>query len=116
MNSYIYKGEIGHGNYSTVFKAIDIQTVEIVAIKKINKSRLSKPLVKRVVKEIEILKGLNHINIISLRNYSVDDKYIYIITEYCDGGSLKDFIGKLKDENSIRDIIKQLLHKFYQIN
>jgi serine/threonine protein kinase len=109
MNSYIYKCEIGQGNFSTVFKAVNISNSEVVAIKKINKTRLTKPLLKRVSKEIEILKSLNHINIISLKNYSIDDKNIYIITEYCDGGSLKDLIGRNMCEYDVRDIIRQLL-------
>jgi calcium-dependent protein kinase len=62
-------------------------------------------------KEINILKTLDHINIIKLYDYFHDTNYIYIISELCTGGEL---YSKLKsigsfDEFSTRIIMRQVL-------
>jgi non-specific serine/threonine protein kinase len=110
MKQYIYKDKIGSGNYASVYRANNILTRETVAIKKINKSKLPNGLISRFSKEIEILKLINHINIIKLKDYFIDDKYIYIITEYCNRGSLKEQIGLIKNEIDVRHIVKQIIH------
>ncbi len=109
QNYYIYREEIGSGSYSKVYKAFDTTTNEFVAIKKMNKSRLSKNLIERFLKEIEILKKIKHPNIIQFRNSLITDKYIFIITEYCDGGSVKDLIQKELNEKEVQHIIHQLV-------
>ena len=109
MNTYIYKGQIGSGNYSKVYKAIDSNTCEFIAIKKINKTKLSSGLINRFTKEIDILKSINHNNIISIKDSIINDKHIFIITEYCNGGSLKDKINTIESENDVRTIIRQIV-------
>ena len=109
MKKYIFKDKIGSGNYSTVYKGTDIQTLESVAIKKINKSKLPSVLISRFNKEIDILKLLNHTNIIKFKDCYIDEKYICIITEYCNGGSLKALIGSYNNEYDVRHIVKQII-------
>jgi serine/threonine protein kinase len=110
QNYYIYKDEIGSGTYSKVYKAFDTTTNDFVAIKKLNKSKLSKHLIQRFLKEIDILKSINHPNIVKFKNSLVTDKYIFIITEYCDGGSISDLIdSKELQEKDVQHIIYQLV-------
>ncbi len=109
QNYYIYKKVIGSGSYSKVYRAIDSTTNEYVAIKKINKDSISKNLIDRFLKEIEILKSINHPNVITFKNSVITDKYIFIITELCDGGSVKDLIQKGLTENEVQSIIHQLV-------
>jgi serine/threonine protein kinase len=109
MNTYIYKCQIGSGNYSKVYKAIDTNTSEFVAIKKINKTKLSSGLISRFTKEIDILKSINHANIITIKDSIINDKHIFIITEYCNGGSLRDKMNTFNNENDIRFIIRQIV-------
>jgi calcium-dependent protein kinase len=42
--------------------------------------------------EIDILKNLDHPNILRLHEVFEDKSYIYLVTEYCDGGELFDEI------------------------
>ena len=109
MKKYIFKDKIGSGNYSSVYKGTNILTHETVAIKKINKTKLTSSLISRFNKEIEILKILNHQNIIKFKDCYSDDKYICIITEYCDCGSLKNQIGNYINEYDVRHIVKQII-------
>lgn len=49
-----------------------------------------------VVNEFEILKTLDHPNIVRLFEMYVDEKHFYLISEYCEGGELFDRIKKAK--------------------
>ena len=106
---YVFKSKIGSGSFSKVYKAIESETNETFAIKIINTSKLSPPLIKRLSNEIEILKSMNHPNIISLHNYSITDKHIYMVMDYCNDGTIRDKIGKLKSENDIKYYVKQIV-------
>lgn len=46
--------------------------------------------------EIDILKNLDHPNILRLYEVFEDKKYIYLVTELCQGGELFDEILKRK--------------------
>jgi calcium-dependent protein kinase len=45
-------------------------------------------------KELDILKALNHPNILKLYDFLENDNYGYIITEYCTGGNILDQLTK----------------------
>lgn len=111
VNSKLYtiKSKIGSGSYSKVYKAVDSESSIEVAIKIINTSKLSSSLIQRLSKEIQILKDLDHINIIALLNYSVTEKHIYLVMDFCNGGTIGDKIGILTEESQIKEIIKQIL-------
>lgn len=44
------------------------------------------------IKEINIMKKLDHPNIIQFIDAKKTDNNIYLIMEYCDGGSLESFV------------------------
>ena len=85
--------KIGQGTFSKVCMGIHIPTGEKVAIKILPKNQIKEKKDKiRIEKEINLQKKLHHQNII--HQYSVLDTEtsIYIITEYCSGGELFDYI------------------------
>ena len=85
--------KIGQGTFSKVCMGIHIPTGEKVAIKILQKNQIKEKTDKiRIEKEINLQKKLHHQNII--HQYSVLDTEtaIYIITEYCSGGELFDYI------------------------
>ena len=61
--------------------------------------------------EIEILKGLDHPNIIKMFEFFQDEKRYYIITEICKGGELfEEIISKgTFNEKDAAAITKQLI-------
>jgi calcium-dependent protein kinase len=71
----------------------------------------SKNLLSMVQKEINILKNLDHPNIIKVYEFFKTDKYIYIINELCTGGELFDKIVEVKffSEVVACNIMRQLL-------
>lgn len=82
--------EIGHGHYGVVRKCMDRKTGEWYAIKSIRKSKVHK--IEVLKREIEILKDVQHPNIIRLIEVHEDSKYLHLITELCTGGELFDRI------------------------
>jgi serine/threonine protein kinase len=74
----VLKAKSAHGN--------------LVAIKSF-KSQAMKQL---ILKEISNLKKLDHPNILKFYDcYNVDDYKYYMVTEFCAGGSLPDFISQM---------------------
>lgn len=87
---HISPKELGHGHYGVVRKCMDRKTKQWYAIKSIRKSRVNK--IEVLKREIDILKDVNHPNIIRLVEVHEDDKYLHLITDLCTGGELFDRI------------------------
>lgn len=110
--------EIGHllgsGNFGNVYLARHRQTGLLVAIKKINKMKVTMLRAEhRIVKEIILHKKLSHSNIIKLYDFFSDDEYIYLVMECASDGCLYDIVKKRKDkkisEKKTKMILKQIL-------
>ena len=94
---FIIKQIIGEGTFATVRLAINRQTEEKVAIKIMEKNKISHEEDKiRVKREIQVLKKLRHPNIVHLYNVIDTKDKIYLITEYIKGIELFDYIVKKK--------------------
>lgn len=103
--------QLGKGTYSKVYKGYFInpdtdekKPRQYVAIKKM--SNLQLKAYECLENEIEIMKQLNHPNILKLidvieeQSTQDDDVILYIILEYCGGGDLKRLItNKHRREN-----------------
>ena len=73
---------------------------------------------KKIIEEIEILKGLKHENVIEIEQCYLDEKFFYIISEFSDYGNSKDQFGikKKYSENQTKYIIFQLLKAIKYLN
>jgi calcium-dependent protein kinase len=78
--------EIGHGHYGVVRKCQNRVTKEMFAIKTIRKAKVGRLEVLK--REIEILRKMDHPNIIRLVDVFEDDKYLHLVTELCTGGEV----------------------------
>ena len=84
---------IGNGAFSVVKLGYDMFTNQPVAVKIIEKSSISDKLpLDHILKVNEILKSLDHPGIIKFIDFLEDETAYYVITEYCEGGELFDFI------------------------
>jgi serine/threonine-protein kinase ULK/ATG1 len=100
-----YKKKIGNGSYSKVYKGFSNIDGNTYAIKKINKIKIP----KYVLKEIEITKKLNHNNVIKLYDMMEIDKYIYLIIDYCRYRDLKTYLtNKKTSEKIVHFYMKQI--------
>lgn len=112
INDYSILEKIGCGSYATVYKAFKKDgSKEVVAIKSMDKTKLSsKSSVDNIITEIQLLKILKHEHIVEMKDFFWDDRYIYIVMEYCDGGDLSNFIKQRHSlpENICRKFLQQL--------
>ena len=110
--------KIGQGTFSKVCMGIHIPTGEKVAIKILPKNQIKEKKDKiRIEKEINIQKKLHHQNIIHQYSVLDTDTSIYIITEYCSGGELFDYIvskRRLPEVEACR-IFQHYINKKYVI-
>jgi serine/threonine protein kinase len=79
---------IGKGGAATVHKGLNIDTRELIAVKKFRKGEMSGDQLKAVTTELDLLSGLQHPNIVSVKGFVEDKANIYLILEYVDSGSL----------------------------
>ena len=83
INDYTIKRTIGKGSFSKVKLGINKLTGEKVAIKIIDKKKIKiNSDRERVQRELNIIKKLNHINIVKIHQIKEDMNNIYIIMEY----------------------------------
>ena len=109
-------GEIGqNANICHSFLITSIETDKEYAYKIIN-THGNEEMKKKILNDIEILKNLNHPNIIQLKDsfYSSDKKYLNIVTEYADGGDLQKKLIEQKKKNEFFEEEK-LLNWFMQV-
>lgn len=82
-----------------------------MAIKCIQISSLSKRSKENLIEEINILRRINHENVVSMKKFTWDATNIYLILDYCPGGNLAEFI-KTKSKLSeflVRHFAQQLV-------
>ena len=93
MNSEVYNNEleryqrtekIGEGTYGVVFKAIDKQTNSIIALKKIRLEHEDEGVPSTAIREISLLKEINHPNVIRLKDLVYGENRLYLIFDYLD--------------------------------
>jgi calcium-dependent protein kinase len=84
--------ELGYGKYGVV-KLVSKKSYERkrFALKSIPRDRLNADI-KQLEYEFEILKTVDHPNIITFYEMYVDDNYCHFITEFCGGGELFEHI------------------------
>ncbi len=106
---YKILSKLGSGSFGNVFLAENKYTKEKVAmkiIKKANKDLLSDGEIKD---EIDILKNLEHPDIVRIiESFNTRESYV-LVTEYCEGGELYDQVKNQLSETQIAVIFKQLL-------
>ncbi|KAM9992734.1 hypothetical protein ACTFIY_010168 [Dictyostelium cf. discoideum] len=89
---YEFKEELGRGAFSIVYLGENKQTKQRYAIKVINKSELGKDYEKNLKMEVDILKKVNHPNIIALKELFDTPEKLYLVMELVTGGELFDKI------------------------
>lgn len=87
--------QIGVGGMGVVYSAIYPQNGKTVAVKVLAPGLMSDvKVLKRFDREMEILKRLNHPNIVKYYGGGTDKDQRYYVMEYIDGGSLLDVLKK----------------------
>lgn len=75
---------LGEGTYGVVYKALDKQTKEVVALKRIRLEVEDEGIPSTALREISLLRELNHENIVKLKDCVQADGRLYLVFEFLD--------------------------------
>lgn len=110
FNKYEFKRFLGSGSFSTVKEAVRKSDGSQFAVKIIdsNKFYFNEKAKQGFKREIDILKKLDHKNIIKFSECIEEEGKIYIVTELMKGGSL---LGLIERKNGLPEIEARILFK-----
>ncbi|CAD8108658.1 unnamed protein product [Paramecium primaurelia] len=102
---------LGQGAFGKVWKVTHKTTGLIRAMKQIRKQELIKEDEQKLFSEMNLLKNLQHPNIVKLYELYQDSNNYYLITEYLCGGELFERIKKMNSftEKRASDLMRQIL-------
>ncbi|KAH8510942.1 hypothetical protein POPTR_004G133500v4 [Populus trichocarpa] len=84
MDQYEKVEKIGEGTYGVVYKARDRVTNETIALKKIRLEQEDEGVPSTAIREISLLKEMQHGNIVRLQDVVHSEKRLYLVFEYLD--------------------------------
>ncbi|EMD88429.1 hypothetical protein COCC4DRAFT_149775 [Bipolaris maydis ATCC 48331] len=88
--------KMGDGAFSNVYRARDnTGQWDEVAIKVVRKFEMNSQQRANILKEVQIMRQLDHPNIVKLIDFSESRQYYYIVLELCPGGELFHQIVRL---------------------
>uniref|UniRef100_A0A0N5BUK3 Protein kinase domain-containing protein n=1 Tax=Strongyloides papillosus TaxID=174720 RepID=A0A0N5BUK3_STREA len=114
LDDYLKLEKIGEGTYGVVYKARDVRTNELVALKKIRLEGEDEGVPSTAVREIAMLRELQHPNIVFLKAIIMEEKRLYLVFEYLTM-DLKRYIDQIPDDKSMdKYLMKSYLYQLCQ--
>ena len=109
-NYEVFKKRIGKGAFSSIYKAYNKYSKELVAVKEISLETLNK-YEKSIKNETDIMKKLNHPYIVKLYDTIIDESTdnVYLIMEYMGRGDFSKYLNRrpLKEKYALK-YLKQI--------
>ncbi|XP_012254072.1 cyclin-dependent kinase 1 [Athalia rosae] len=112
MDNFVKIEKIGEGTYGVVYKGKNKKTGQIVAMKKIRLESDDEGVPSTAIREISLLKELQHPNIVSLEDVLMEESRLYLIFEFL-SMDLKKYMdtlgnGKLMDPKIVKSYVYQI--------
>ncbi|TFK53421.1 hypothetical protein OE88DRAFT_1655548 [Heliocybe sulcata] len=102
---------IGRGQFGSVYRALNLNTGQMVAVKRIRLEGLKEDEISQLMREVDLLKSLSHPSIVKYEGMARDDSALSIVLEYAENGSLGQTIkafGKLNERLVASYVVKIL--------
>ncbi|NXW21913.1 STK36 kinase, partial [Circaetus pectoralis] len=117
MEKYHVLEMIGEGSFGRVYKGRRKHSAQVVALKFIPKVGRSEKELKNLQREIEIMRGLHHPNIIQMLDSFETDKEVVVVTDYAEGElfQILEDDGSLP-EDQVQTIAAQLVSALYYLH
>jgi len=106
LGSYEIIGLIGSGGMGEVYKAVDRKLQRSVAIKILSSEVADTAARRRFQREAELASSLNHPHILTVHDAGEYEGRQYLVTEYVDGGTLKDWARQ--EKRTWRQVVEML--------
>ncbi len=123
VDDLILTKSLGKGSFGEVFLTQKKGSNELYATKRLDRAfQEKKENMKRLTNEITILKNINppHPNIVRLIDLKKTKTHIYIVTEFCNGGSLSKCLQKYTsihfkpfNEEIVQYLMRQIVNAIY---
>eukprot|EP00270_Netrium_digitus_P013154 TRINITY_DN4347_c0_g1_i2.p1 TRINITY_DN4347_c0_g1~~TRINITY_DN4347_c0_g1_i2.p1 ORF type:complete len:302 (-),score=86.72 TRINITY_DN4347_c0_g1_i2:201-1106(-) len=110
MEQYEKVEKIGEGTYGVVYRARDKLTNETIALKKIRLEAEDEGVPSTAIREIALLKEMQHENIVRLQDVVHCDKRLYLVFEYLDL-DLKKHLDNCPQIAQDRRLVKSYLYQ-----
>ncbi|XP_076313286.1 serine/threonine-protein kinase BRSK2-like isoform X5 [Tachypleus tridentatus] len=94
VGPYRLEKTLGKGQTGLVKLGVHCVTGKKVAVKIINREKLSESVLQKVEREIAIMKLIEHPHVLGLYDVYENKKYLYLILEHVSGGELFDYLVK----------------------
>ncbi|KAG9313050.1 Pkinase-domain-containing protein [Chiua virens] len=110
---------IGRGQFGVVYRALNLTTGQMVAVKRIRLEGLKEEEVMQLMKEVDLMKSLSHPGIVKYEGMVRDEEFLNIVLEYAESGSLGQTLkafGKLNERLVAGYVVKILegLHYLHE--
>ncbi|NWW85585.1 STK36 kinase, partial [Rhynochetos jubatus] len=117
MEKYHVLEMIGEGSFGLVYKGRRKHSAQVVALKFIPKVGRTEKELKNLQREIEIMRGLHHPNIIQMLDSFETDKEVVVVTDYAEGElfQILEDDGSLPEEQ-VQNIAAQLVSALYYLH
>ncbi|XP_059583519.1 serine/threonine-protein kinase 36 isoform X3 [Alligator mississippiensis] len=117
MERYHVLEVIGEGSFGRVYKGRRKHSAQVVALKFIPKLGRSDKELRNLQREIEIMRGLHHPNIIQMLDSFDTDKEVVVVTDYAEGElfQILEDDGSLPEEQ-VQAIAAQLVSALYYLH
>ncbi|KAK6465090.1 hypothetical protein DFJ63DRAFT_283445 [Scheffersomyces coipomensis] len=110
LDNFEFSNLLGRGGCASVYKAKNLKTGQIIAIKQVFLEKDQDVAV--LMREIDLLKILKHSNIVKYHGFVKTASSLNILLEYCSGGSLRQLYKKKNaglPEKQIIKYVKQII-------
>ena len=121
IGKYILQKKLGNGQFGAVWKAENIETHAIYAIKKIERNRIDgSSILKRLLHtEVSIMHQIDHPNILHLHEFLISKNHYYLVIDYCNQGDFENYMREKKvtcfEEYDAIYFFKQCMLGFYEL-
>uniref|UniRef100_A0A3P8W8Z1 non-specific serine/threonine protein kinase n=2 Tax=Cynoglossus semilaevis TaxID=244447 RepID=A0A3P8W8Z1_CYNSE len=117
MDAYQVVELVGEGSFGRVYKGRKKCSGQVIALKFMSKLDRSEKELKSLRREIEIMRGLKHPNIVQLYDSFETETEVVVVTEYADGQlfHVVEDDGMLP-EIQVREIACQLVSALYYLH
>jgi serine/threonine protein kinase len=106
IGAYRVEMQLGEGGMGTVYRATDTKLDRPVAIKLLSDEFADVAARQRFQREAQLASSLNHPHILTVYDAGEYNRRQYLVTEFVDGGTLKDWIKA--EKRTVRQIVELL--------
>ncbi len=97
LGAYTIQSRLGQGAMGCVYRAVQTETGEVVALKVIRRiPGVGQDLVTRFQREKEVMRQLVHPNVLPIHDYACNSDYLWIAMHLVEAGPLEDRMARAR--------------------